>query len=289
MELLEALILGVVQGVTEFLPISSSAHLVLVPWWLEWNNPPLIYVVAVHLGSTIAVLSYFWRDWFKLGDVAWKSVRKRSFDIGTNPELYLLSLLIVGTIPAVIAGLLLADFFEEAFSHPGLVSIELLGTAALLVYGERMADQTSTSSPESTTSSDPIPSSSSITYIDALFIGVAQAISILPGISRSGSTIAAGLYRCLNHTTALRFSFLLSAPIILGAGLKEAFSVATGNVTISDDLRNAMIIGFISSTIVAYASIAWLLRFVRRYGLYGFAVYCVGFSVLSLGAVLVRG
>lgn len=288
MELLEALILGIVQGITEFLPISSSAHLVLVPWWLKWDNPPLIYVVAVHLGSTVAVLAYFWRDWAALGLAGWKALRSRSFDFANDPELRLLALLIIGTVPAAIAGVLLADFFEESFSQPAWVSFELLGTAVLLIYGERIARQTSIS-PFVSTASETVSGASSMTYFDAFYIGIAQAVAILPGISRSGSTIAAGLYRRLDHTLAVRFSFLLSAPIILGAGLKEAVDIAAGNVTVGADLRNALIIGFISSLIVAYASIAWLLRVVRRYGLYGFAAYCIGFGILSLVAVLVRG
>lgn len=283
MELLEAIILGIVQGATEFLPVSSSGHLVLVSWWLDLKTPPLIYAVMVHLGTTLAILFYFWNDWWNLLRASIRALRIRRFDLDTDPDLRLMALLTAGTIPAGIIGLLLADYFDKLFSTPALVSINLLATAALLVYGEwamRRAAQIS----------DGIAVDDlDITWKDALIVGFAQALAILPGISRSGSTIAAGMSRGFSRHEATRFSFLLATPIILAAGLMQLLEVLTSDLKLNDGLGLALLTGFLSAFVIGYLSIVLLLNLVRRNGFYGFAAYCVAFGLLSLGAVMVRG
>lgn len=281
MDLLEAIILGIVQGATEFLPVSSSGHLVLVSWWLDYDSPPLLFTVMVHLGTTMAVLAYFWRDWLQLITGSYRALRTRNYSLDENLDLRLLVLLIVGTIPAGVIGLLFADFFEEQFSEPAIVSIALLVTAGLLVYGEQVsATERST---EDNIQAD------NISFLDSIVIGFAQALAIMPGISRSGSTIAGGLFRGLSRPVATRYSFLLATPIILAAGAKQGLDVLTGDISVEDDLALALGVGFITSTIVGYLCIALMLRFVKQRPLYAFAAYCVVFGLLSFGAVFVRG
>jgi undecaprenyl-diphosphatase len=265
LDLLEALVLGILQGATEFLPISSSGHLVLVPWWLGWEEPPLIFGVTLHLGTLVAVLVYFWRDWqglLRAGVNALRDPRNQ------DPDTRLLLLIMVGTIPAVVAGVLLEETFEAAFGEPAVVSAFLLLTALLLVISERLyvADRTL----------------SDITVRDALIVGTAQALAIFPGISRSGSTIAAGIGRGLPRSVAARFSFLLAAPIIFGAGAKEALDVLLTDQSVSSDLLAAMAVGSVAAAAVGFACIWFLLQLLQRWRLYGFAAYCAAFGTLSL-------
>ena len=265
MDLLKALILGVLQGATEFLPISSSGHLVLVPWWLGWEKPPLIFDVVVHLGTLVAVLLYYWRDWLALANAGWRALRLRNFQ---DPDARLLLLLILGTIPAALAGALLEDLFESAFSEPPLVAGFLLVTALLLVLSERAYSAERTVSDLNTR--------------DALIVGTAQAFAIFPGISRSGSTIVAGMFRGLSRPAAARFSFLLATPIIMGAGAKQVLDVVTGDVSVGSDLVAPLIVGFFTSAVVGFVCIWFLLRLLQKRRLYVFAAYCATFGTVSL-------
>lgn len=273
MDLIEAIILGVLQGASEFLPISSSGHLVLVPWWLGWDEPPLTFAVVVHLGTLTAVLAYFWRDWLTLLRAGWTALKTRSTLNVPNQELdaHLLLLILVGTIPAALAGLLLESVFDS-ISSPPVVAAFLLVTAALLLYSDRHA--------ASNRSLD------SLTLRDALTIGAAQAFAILPGISRSGSTIAAGIVRGLPRASAARYSFLLGTPIILGAGLKQIADVLLGTEPLAEGMSLALAAGFLSAAIVGYACIWFLMRLLQRRRLVGFAIYCAVFGTLSLLAAL---
>lgn len=269
LDLIKALVLGILQGATEFLPISSSGHLVLVPWWLGWDDPPLTFDVVVHLGTLTAVLAYFWRDWLTLLRAGWTALKTRSTPNTPHQELdaRLLLLLIVGTIPAALAGLLLESAFE-AISTPPVVAALLLVTAALLVFSERRV-----------TSNRALDG---LRLSDALTVGAAQALAILPGISRSGSTIAAGMVRGLPRASAARFSFLLATPIIMGAGAKQALDLILGNEPLADGMALALIVGFLSAAIVGYACIWFLMRLLQHRRLYGFAIYCAVFGTLSL-------
>lgn len=281
MKLLEALLLGVVQGATEFLPVSSSGHLVLVSWWMGLDTPPLIFSVVVHLGTTLAVIAYFWQDWWRILKSTLQGVLQRSFDWNNNPEHRMMTMLVIGSIPVAIVGFALQDYFETTFSKPAMVSVSLFITAGLLIYGERA----SSASPDTT--HELIPQQ--IRFIDSIWIGLAQAFAIMPGISRSGSTIAAGLFRGLSRPAAARYSFLLATPAIIGAGLLEALHIISGEAQFTRDLTDVLIVGFISATLVGFASIALLLQVVKRHRLYGFAAYCVVFGSVSLGAVILRG
>ncbi|PJF39534.1 MAG: hypothetical protein CUN55_14080, partial [Phototrophicales bacterium] len=278
-DLLEAIILGIVQGATEFLPVSSSAHLVLISWWLGYGTPSLLYTVVVHVGTATAVLFYFREEWLTLLKAAWQTLQTRQIDLRHNIEQRLLFLLFLSSLPTAIFGLLLADFFEEQFSKPAVVSISLWITAALLIYGERSGKKDANTELNAT----------EVKSTDAILIGIAQTLAIMPGISRSGSTIAAGLFRGLSRSAATRYSFLLATPIILSAGLKQALDVFTGDVNVTSELSLSLLVGFITSASVGYACIAFLLQYVRQRSLYGFALYCVIFGAISLGAVIVQG
>jgi len=269
LDLIEAIVLGILQGATEFLPISSSGHLVLVPWWLGWDDPPLTFDVVVHLGTLTAVLAYFWRDWLTLLRAGWTALRTRSTQT-TSPQdvdARLLLLLILGSIPAALAGLLLESKFES-ISTPPIVAAFLLVTAGLLVFSEQRAASDRTLG--------------SLTWRDALAVGTAQALAIFPGISRSGSTIAAGIVRGLPRPQAARFSFLLGTPIILAAGGKQALDLILGNEPLASGMALALLAGFLSAAIVGYACISFLMRLLQRRRLYGFAIYCAVFGTLSL-------
>jgi len=269
LDLIKALVLGILQGATEFLPVSSSGHLVLVPWWLGWDDPPLVFDVVVHLGTLVAVLAYFWRDWLTLLRAGWTALKTRSTQTDPPQELdaRLLLLLIAASIPAALAGLLLESSFES-ISTPPVVAALLLVTAALLVFSERHVTSNRTLD--------------SLRLRDALTIGAAQALAILPGVSRSGSTISAGIVQGLPRTSAARFSFLLATPIILGAGEKQALDLILGNEPLADGMALALLVGFLSAAIVGYACISFLMRLLQRRRLYGFAIYCAVFGTLSL-------
>ncbi len=271
MDLLKAFILGLLQGATEFLPISSSGHLVLVPWWLGWEESPLVFDVVVHLGTLVAVLVYFWRDWLTLIRAGFHALRQITNPtlVLQDPDTRLVLWLIVGTIPAAVAGMLFESMFEAAFAKPALVAFFLLITASLLVFSERRHTAEKTLN--------------EMTAVDALFIGIAQAFAIFPGISRSGSTMAAGILRGLPRTDAARFSFLLATPIIMGAGLKQVvFDVLTTDTVIGQDMIGPLIVGFLGAVIVGYGCIWFLLRLLQQRRLYGFAIYCAVFGTVSL-------
>jgi undecaprenyl-diphosphatase len=263
MEIIKAIILGVVQGVTEFLPVSSSGHLVLVPWLLGWEGPRLLFDTLVHWGTLVAVLVYFRDDWGRLikawlhGLVRWE---------WQDPDARLMWYLVVGTLPAVILGYLLEDFFESLFGQPVWVSVFILVTAALLAIAEWLGRRSR--------------DLHQMRWADSLAIGFAQAAAIAPGISRSGATISAGLLRGLKRPDAARFSFLLSAPVILGAGLLQLAHAASGPPSADEVL--VLVCGFLAAAVSGYLCISLLLRYLQKGSLYPFALYCVWVGVSSL-------
>ncbi len=274
-----ALFLGFLQGATEFLPISSSGHLVLVPWLLGWPIPDLAFDTLVHWGTTVAVIAYFWRDWVALLRGAWRGLRTRSL---SDPNARLLVLLILATIPGALAGALLEDFFEGMFARPAAAAGFLLLTAAILTLAESAWARRS-SLPDD---NSPRPLSA-LSWLDALTVGVAQAVAILPGVSRSGATIAAGLGRGLEREAAARFSFLLSTPIILGAGAVQMLQLFQAGDWAGE--ATALIVGFLAALLSGGLSIHFLLRYVRRRPLYPFALYCALLGITGLVAAVLRG
>ncbi len=261
---MQALILGIVQGATEFLPVSSSGHLVLVPWLLQWENPGVAFDAMLHLGTLTAVVVFFWRElWRLLVDLV-MSIKDRSLSDGAGRKTAWL--LLVATLPAAVIGFLFEGFFENLFNRPGWVGVLLLVTGALLAVSERW----------STRASD----MSQMSWLDAAVVGLGQALAIAPGISRSGATISAGLWRGLRREAAARFSFLLSVPIILGAGLFKLKDLLQMPGIADSGL--VLLGAFLAAAISGFLSIGFLLSYLRTRRLYPFAVYCWAVGSLTI-------
>jgi undecaprenyl-diphosphatase len=268
MTLLQSILLGIIQGLTEFLPISSSGHLVIVPYLLGWDIPPteaFIFNVLIQVATLLAVIVYFWSDLLKIGQ-AWVLglLHKAPFQ---DPLARLGWYLILATLPAGVIGLALKNVVEQAFASPAATAFFLLATAFMLWVAERVGKRTR--------------SLDSLNWKDALWIGFAQALAIFPGLSRSGATITGGMTRDLKRPEAARFSFLLSIPIMLAAGLVASLDlVKLPNLT---SLLPTFIPGFIAAALVGYLSIRWLLGYLGRRPLYVFALYCAVFGIAILG------
>ncbi|MGH9427209.1 MAG: undecaprenyl-diphosphatase UppP, partial [Terriglobia bacterium] len=252
MTVAQAIVLGAVQGVTEFLPISSSAHLILVPWIMGWPDQGLTFDVVLHAGTLIAILSFFWKDWLQMVSGAFQ----RDLNLQRSQPALLL-LIICGTVPAAVAGFLAQRTIETTFRSPFILSITLIGVALLLWLAERMARREK--------------DLEQLSFPDALGIGSAQALALIPGTSRSGITIATGLFRGLTREAAARFSFLLSAPITAGALLKKLLDLREAGI--QDAERLPMLFGFLSSLIIGYLTIKFLMRYLQRNTLQLFVVY----------------
>ncbi len=265
--------MGIIQGLTEFLPISSSAHLVITPYILDWQIPAqeaFIFDVLVQLGTLLAVIVYFRKDLYNIIIGVFNGIKnKHPF---SEPSSRLGWLLVLATIPAVIGGALFKGFVERAFSNPLATGLLLFGTAALLVIAELVGKRNR--------------QVEGISWIDALIIGLFQVISLLPGISRSGSTISAGMIRNLERPSAARFSFLMSVPVMLGAGtlaIVDLIKLPSFSVQIP-----SLVVGFITSAVVGYLTIRWLLAYLANRRLFPFAIYCSIISTLVLLIYVIR-
>lgn len=249
--------MGAVQGLTEFIPISSSGHLVIVPELLDWERPGLAFDVLLHVASLLALFAYFSGD---LLDVT------RGFFAGDRSSRRLVALLVLATIPAALVGFLFGDYFEDAFEDAGAAAIQLVITALILVGAElllRVNEQRSANTGKR------LRRMEDVNAFDAGLIGLAQAVSIFPGISRSGSTIGAGLALGIAREDAARFAFLLAIPALIGAALVEVSDLGTTTLG-----TGAAIAGFISSLVTSYAAIWGLIRYLKTRNLYPFAAYC---------------
>lgn len=259
MSLFQAAILGIVQGLTEFIPVSSSAHLVLVPWALGWEfdpGPAFIFNVLVQLGTLVAVMIYFRRDLITLLRAALRGLNSRK--PLADPDSRLAWLIVLASIPAAAAGVLIKGVVERAFDSPIAVCGFLIVTAALLWIGERIGRRAR--------------SLEALTPLDAIWVGMGQAFALFPGISRSGATIAAGLARHLQRPDAARLSFLMSVPVMLGAGAIALLDLAAMRAPAS--LVPSLAVGFALAAVVGYLSIRWLLGYLARRPLGPFALYC---------------
>jgi undecaprenyl-diphosphatase len=286
--LLQSLILGILQGLTEFIPISSSAHLIVLPWLFGWGERmlnSLTFDVALHLGTLIAVLLYFAADWVRLFKAGVASVVERR--IGEDPDRKMAWYLVIGTIPGGVVGLLAESTIEGLFHRPGVpiaasamialaVILALLG-AFLLLADRRRAGHGLTMD--------------HLSLKEVVIIGLAQALAIFPGVSRSGATITAGLALGLKREAAARFSFLLSAPIIGGAGAKSLYTIAKeiqANGLASVDIV-AFAAGFLAAAVSGYLCIKYLLRFLAKHPVTVFVLYRWALAALIIGVVVVRG
>jgi len=271
--ILQSILLGIIQGLTEFIPVSSSAHLVITPYLLGWDIPDrveFIFDVLVQLGTLVAVVIYFWKDLISIVRAFLTGIiNKKPFE---DPNARLGWFLILATIPAVLAGALLKKIVEQAFTSAIATALFLLVTAAFLITAERYGRK--------------IKELDRLTWLDALIAGFFQAFALFPGVSRSGSTISGGMLRGLDRPAAARFSFLMSVPVMIGAGGLAIVDL----IQLPDYLGQTipLLTGFISSAVAGYLSIRWLLSFLSRRSLYGFAGYCILLSITVLIVVLIR-
>ncbi len=269
---IQALVLGIVQGLTEFLPISSSGHLIVVPRLFGWNDPfidSLEFTVVLHMGTLVALLIYFARDWVRLLLAGLASIRDRS--LAGDADRKLAWLIVVTAIPAGIIGALLNDFFEEKVREPALVAIMLVIGAAILWLADRWGAK--------------VRDMLSITFPAAFGIGCAQVLALVPGISRSGITISAGMFLGLTRESAARFSFLISMPVIAGAGIFEARKLLNHSPNAPNPQAHLVVIGFVAALVAGLIAIKALLEFLRRRPLTVFVVYRVVLAAIVLLAI----
>ena len=262
--------LAVVQGITEFLPISSSAHLALAPWLLGWEDQGLTFDIALHFGTLAAVLIYFFRDWVQI------IAQGLGFSYRPNPELRqnprLLWLIAVATVPVGVAGLLFKEYAESSWRNPLVIGAMLIAVGVLMAVAERVGKRSKRIG--------------RISFSDSMVIGAAQAVAIVPGTSRSGITITAGLFRGVDRESAARFSFLLSTPAIAGASVKALLELIQ-NGGAGPDMRAAFLLGMGISAVTGCFVIAHFLRFLRKHSLKFFVYYRVvsGIIVIALAFV----
>ncbi|HEV8632117.1 MAG TPA: undecaprenyl-diphosphate phosphatase [Thermoanaerobaculia bacterium] len=261
---LQAIVLAVVQGLTEFLPVSSSAHLILLPRFLGWPDQGQVFDLATHVGSVVAVLVYFRRE---LGRLLVASPRLFSRQaLRTGSEAAMLFDLGVGTIPAGLAGLLLAGWVATRARDPHLIAATSIGFGLLLALADRLGRGTQ--------------DERQVSWPQAVIIGIFQALALVPGTSRSGATITAGRFLGLSRPGAARFSFLLSVPVGLLVTAKEGLDLLHGRGEAVGTLP--LVLGFAVSAITSYAVIAWFIAFLQRRSLMVFVVYRVLLGVLIL-------
>lgn len=268
MPIYQAVVLGVTQGLSEFLPISSSAHLTLAPWLFGWTDPGLAFDVALHFGTLIAVLCFFRREWIALVAAFVRVIRTRRVETDEDRRM---TQLVIATIPAALAGLALGKYAESVFRTPQLVATMLIVVGVMLWLVDRAAAERH--------------NLAQMTWRDALVIGLAQAFAIIPGVSRSGSTIMAGRATGMTREATAVFSFLLSMPIIAAAVVLQGPKAVHGA---SGDMA-ALLVGVAASTISGWAAIGLLIRYVSRHSYGVFAVYRVVVGILVLRVAYARG
>ena len=278
MDVIEAIVLGIVQGLTEFLPISSSAHLIIVPWLFGWKDPGVEFDVALHLGTLTAVLAYFWSDWVRIVKALIQSILERR--VGDDPDRRIAWYVVIGTIPGAVAGFLLEsrinDLFHQASNlRTGLlvIGIMMLVMGAVLLLAERVGRHAT--------------DMRHLQFSQAMGVGLAQALALIPGVSRSGSTITAGLFFGLKREAAARFSFLLATPIILGAGAKSLYDVLKDQGGIPADMQLAFVAGFLTAAVVGFLCIFFLLRYLQRNSTAPFIWYRFMLGILLIGLVVI--
>lgn len=272
MSLFQAIVLAIVQGLTEFLPISSSAHLALAPRLLGWPDQGLAFDIALHFGTLVAILIYFWRDLTQI--VAQGLGIRYSPDPQLAHQRYLLWLIGAASIPVGVAGLLFKHQVEDKLrNNMVLIACMLIGVALLMAVAEKVAKH--------------VRRMSDINAVDAMVIGVAQALAIVPGTSRSGITITAALFRDFDHHAAARFSFLLSVPAIAAAALKDFWDLRKEGGIPADE-RTVFAVGILVSGLVGFLVISVFLRYLRTHSLKPFIIYRIVFGIIVLALALSR-
>jgi undecaprenyl-diphosphatase len=268
MDFFQPIVFGLIQGLTEFLPISSSAHLILLPKFLDWTDPGLSFDVALHFGTLLAVGSYFWKDILEITSIAlnqagFKSEKINKVIQNSKYNNKIVIFLILATIPGAVTGYFLDDLAESTLRSPGLIVFTLVFFGGLLYWADTRSGQSRSNLKK-------------LTFKDVILIGCAQALAIIPGTSRSGATITAGLLLGLTRTAAARFSFLMSMPIILGAVIYKTPDLIVGGIGMYE------ILGILASVVSGYLAIAGLMKFINKVSYKVFFWYRIILAVLVL-------
>lgn len=265
MPLYQAIVLAIVQGLTEFFPVSSSAHLIVIPDFLHWDDGGLVFDVALHVGTLAAIVIYFFRDWVTvIANGLGLSYR------GSRPDensRFLLWYLVIGTIPGALAGFKLDKYAEHAWRSPFIIGTAAIVVAIYMAVADRQGQEKE--------------GLDRLTWSNALTIGVAQAFAIIPGVSRSGSTIATARFLHLDRESAARFSFLLSTPLIAGAALKKFYDIHKEG-GLPPEMRVPYAVGILVSAIVGIVVIAFFLKYMRRNSLAVFIWYRIAFGIIVI-------
>jgi undecaprenyl-diphosphatase len=272
-ELFQALVMGITQGLTEFLPVSSSGHLILVPYLFGWDDPfidSLAFSVVLHAGTLLALLVYFRDDWLRLIPAGLATIRDRSFR--GDPERKLAWMLVLSTIPAAIAAVLLNDVIESAVRQPGLVAVALVVGAGILWLADRWGSRTR--------------GTEEVGPATALALGAAQALALIPGVSRSGISVSAALFAGLRRVDAVRYSFLMATPITAAAVAYEGVKLIRGDVT--GATPGVLIVGVVASFVAGILAIGLLLRYVRTRTFTIFVVYRLLLAAVVVAVFLAR-
>ncbi|AEB08356.1 undecaprenyl-diphosphatase UppP [Desulfobacca acetoxidans] len=261
MDIAHAILLGIIQGLAEFLPISSSAHLVLLEHYLGVQEAGLTFDILLHVGTLVALIAYFWQDWQGMAAALWRPGRHNRF------ERRLFWYLVIATLPGAAAGYFLEKQAETIFRTPTRIAVLLAVLGILLYLADRVARHQRR-----------LPG---ITLKDAVLVGCAQALAIMPGVSRSGSTMTMGLFLGLTRETAARFSFLMSAPIIFGAGVHQGLKLLKSGA--NNFLTLPYVLGFLAAIVSSYLTIRYLLRFLQRHTFIIFVLYRLLLAFVVLG------
>jgi undecaprenyl-diphosphatase len=262
MTIWQSIVLGLVQGMGEFLPISSSAHLILIPWICSWPDPGLTFDIALHVGTLASLVAYFWRDWLKLVQGGLKGLKTK--------EGKLFWFIVVASIPGAGIGFLLEHTAETVFRSPALIAVMLIVMGMLLLLADRKGAKKT--------------SLIDIRFSTSFCIGISQALAIIPGVSRSGVTMTTGLFAGLTREATARFSFLLSAPIILGAAIVKLPKL----IAHPDMINTPFAVGVIVSALSGFASIAVLLKYVQQRDFTPFVWYRFGLGIFVLVLGFIR-
>ncbi len=271
MSIIQAIVLGIVQGITEFLPISSSGHLVIIEDVLGWENPGIFFDVVLHWGTLIVLLVYFRKEWVRLIKMLPDFFRSFSGKAALKTEEFLLTKVLVGIIPAVIVGFFTADLLEKYFRNLFVVAGWMFLMGIVFIFAESVAKLHKRLA--------------EITLLDSLIIGVAQIFALIPGVSRSGVTISAALLRGVRRAIAAKFSFMMGAPLIFGAGLYSFVRFIQKGVF--QESIWFFIAGFLAAVVFSYLAVGFLMRYLRKHSLFAFAYYlfAVAIVLVVLGIV----
>lgn len=264
MDIFQSIFLGILQGLGEFLPISSTAHLILAPYFFGWQDPGLSFDVALHIGTLVAVVAFFWRDWIAILFAALNNIFRTNYKLKAKSyPASLLWLLVIASVPGAIFGFLLDDYAEFVFRSPLVIAFTLSVVGLVLFLVDKYATHRK--------------NIGEINWRDAIAIGLSQAVAIIPGVSRSGATMTIALARGLSREQAARFSFLLSTPIILGAALVKVPHLLQTGITVP------IIFGIVAAAISGYLAIKYMLRFIQKVGYAPFFYY----RLILAGVILI--